>query len=125
MSAEYNAAVRTLAAEMPAAWRDDFKPQVAGNIVSSNAAHEVDQGVRQFAGDALPPATRAPTSSLPGGRTGARNIDDSNSNFLRGGIGNMDGNNFRRIRGYDQNGEEDIYDNPDMPVRGRATPAAT
>jgi len=124
---DYDAAVRQLAAEMPEAWTSDVRPKTAWSIVTSNAAHEVDAGVRQFAGDALPAARQALASSLPGGRTGARNIASTNSDFLRGDRAQIANGNFRnRTRGHDQNGEEDFYD-PDMlppendasmPVRG-------
>src|SRR5215472_1769988 len=70
--------------------------------------------------------TQAHDAALPGGRTGAANVDPANSNYLFGGYNMANGNHFHRPNN-DQNGEEDFLTSQDpdmMPPRGRASPAA-
>ena len=72
--------------------------------------------------------TQAHDAALAGSRTRTANVDPSNSNFLRGGYGDMtNGNTYRNngMRGYDEEEFRPSEDPNDMPPRGRPTPAST
>jgi len=88
-------------------------PPSAAKLAQRFVLHDLATGLDHPLDRPLPPL--AQDGALPNGKTAATNIDPANSNFLRGGIGNMDANFRNRRNGYD-NGD------PDMPPRGARGP---